>query len=78
VLIRGPHNTIGYWKRPDATAAALRDGWLYTGDIGTMDAEGFVTIRDRMKDMLISGGENVYPAKWKACCSATPTSPTWR
>jgi acyl-CoA synthetase (AMP-forming)/AMP-acid ligase II len=63
VLIRGPHNMVGYWKRPDATALALRDGWLHTGDIGTMDAEGFVTIRDRMKDMLISGGENVYPAE---------------
>ncbi len=63
VLIRGPHNMVGYWNRPDATAMALRDGWLHTGDIGTMDAEGFVTIRDRMKDMLISGGENVYPAE---------------
>ncbi|MGL6108731.1 MAG: long-chain-fatty-acid--CoA ligase [Rubrivivax sp.] len=63
VLIRGPHNMVGYWKRPDATALALRGGWLHTGDIGTMDAEGFVTIRDRMKDMLISGGENVYPAE---------------
>ncbi len=63
VLIRGPHNMIGYWNRPDATAAVLRDGWLHSGDIGTMDAEGFVTIRDRMKDMLISGGENIYPAE---------------
>ena len=63
VLIRGPHNMVGYWNRPDATAQALRDGWLHTGDIGTMDAEGFVTVRDRMKDMLISGGENVYPAE---------------
>ena len=63
VLIRGPHNMAGYWNRPDATAMALQDGWLHTGDIGTMDAEGFVTIRDRMKDMLISGGENVYPAE---------------
>jgi acyl-CoA synthetase (AMP-forming)/AMP-acid ligase II len=54
---------VGYWKRPDATAQTLRDGWLHTGDIGTMDAEGFVTIRDRMKDMLISGGENIYPAE---------------
>ncbi len=63
VLIRGAHNMVGYWKRPDATAQALREGWLHTGDIGTMDAEGFVTIRDRMKDMLISGGENVYPAE---------------
>jgi acyl-CoA synthetase (AMP-forming)/AMP-acid ligase II len=63
ILLRGPHNMVGYWNRPDATAQALRDGWLHTGDVGTMDAEGFVTIRDRMKDMLISGGENIYPAE---------------
>jgi acyl-CoA synthetase (AMP-forming)/AMP-acid ligase II len=63
VLIRGPHNMAGYWKRADATAEALRSGWLHTGDVGTMDEEGFVTIQDRMKDMLISGGENVYPAE---------------
>ena len=54
---------VGYWNRPDATAETLRDGWLHTGDVGTMDADGFVTIHDRMKDMLISGGENVYPAE---------------
>jgi O-succinylbenzoate-CoA ligase len=63
IILRGPHNMVGYWKRPEATAQALRDGWLHTGDIGTMDEEGFVTIRDRMKDMLISGGENIYPAE---------------
>jgi acyl-CoA synthetase (AMP-forming)/AMP-acid ligase II len=63
ILLRGPHNMLGYWKRPDATAQALRGGWLHTGDVGTIDEEGFVTIRDRMKDMLISGGENVYPAE---------------
>ena len=63
IVLRGPHNMLGYWKRPEATAQALRDGWLHTGDVGTMDAEGFVTIRDRMKDMLISGGENVFPAE---------------
>ncbi len=72
VLIRGPHNMLGYWKRPDATAQALRDGWLHTGDIGTMDEEGFVTIRDRMKDMLISGGENVYPAEIENMLLAHP------
>jgi acyl-CoA synthetase (AMP-forming)/AMP-acid ligase II len=63
IVLRGPHNMLGYWNRPEATAQALRDGWLHTGDVGTMDAEGFVTIRDRIKDMLISGGENIYPAE---------------
>ena len=48
---------------PDATAQTMRDGWLHTGDVGSVDEEGFLTIRDRMKDMLISGGENVYPAE---------------
>ncbi|HEX2332658.1 MAG TPA: long-chain fatty acid--CoA ligase [Burkholderiales bacterium] len=51
----------GYWKNPDATAKALRGGWLHTGDVGSMDAEGFLTIRDRSKDMIISGGANIYP-----------------
>lgn len=63
VLVRGPHVMTGYWNLPDATAEAIVDGWLYTGDVATMDAEGFVTIVDRAKDMLISGGENVYPAE---------------
>jgi acyl-CoA synthetase (AMP-forming)/AMP-acid ligase II len=54
---------VGYWNRPDATADALVDGWLHTGDIAVMDVDGFVTIVDRLKDMLISGGENVYPAE---------------
>ena len=63
VIIRGRHIMKGYWNRPDATADALRDGWLYSGDLGTRDAEGFVYIQDRKKDMIISGGENVYPAE---------------
>ncbi len=63
VLVAGPHIMEGYWNRPDATAEALRDGWLYTGDLASMDEEGFVTIQDRIKDMIISGGENVYPAE---------------
>jgi acyl-CoA synthetase (AMP-forming)/AMP-acid ligase II len=63
VLVRGPHVMVGYWNRPDATADAIVDGWLRTGDVATMDADGFVTIVDRTKDMLISGGENVYPAE---------------
>jgi O-succinylbenzoate-CoA ligase len=63
VIIRGRHVMKGYWNRPDATADALRDGWLYSGDLGTIDEEGFVYIQDRKKDMIISGGENVYPAE---------------
>ena len=63
VLLRGRHMMVGYWNRPDATAQTMRDGWLHTGDVGSVDEEGFLTIRDRMKDMLISGGENVYPAE---------------
>ena len=63
VLVAGPHIMTGYWNRPDATVETIIDGWLHTGDIATMDADGFVTIVDRVKDMLISGGENVYPAE---------------
>lgn len=63
VLVKGNHIMTGYWNRPEATAEALVDGWLHTGDVATMDADGFVTIVDRIKDMLISGGENVYPAE---------------
>ena len=63
VLLRGPHIMVGYWNRPEATAETIVDGWLHTGDVGTIDEDGFVTIRDRIKDMLISGGENVYPAE---------------
>jgi long-chain acyl-CoA synthetase len=51
----------GYWSNPEATARALRDGWLWTGDLGSIDAEGFLTIKDRSKDMILSGGANIYP-----------------
>ncbi|MFT7288304.1 MAG: acyl-CoA synthetase (AMP-forming)/AMP-acid ligase II [Halieaceae bacterium] len=63
VLLRGRHMMKEYWNLPEATAETLRDGWLHTGDIATMDHEGFITICDRKKDMIISGGENVYPAE---------------
>ncbi len=63
VIIRGKHLMTEYWNRPDATAETIKDGWLYSGDIASMDAEGFVYIQDRKKDMIISGGENVYPAE---------------
>jgi acyl-CoA synthetase (AMP-forming)/AMP-acid ligase II len=51
----------GYWRNPEASAKALRGGWLHTGDLGSMDGRGFLTIRDRSKDMIISGGSNIYP-----------------
>ena len=63
ILVRGPHIMKEYWGRPEATAETLVDGWLHTGDVAIMDADGFVTIQDRIKDMIISGGENVYPAE---------------
>lgn len=60
VLIRGPVLMAGYWNNPEATAAAIRDGWLHTGDVGHLDADGYLFITDRAKDMIIRGGENVY------------------
>ncbi len=61
VIIRGPQVTSGYYKMPDETAKTVKDGWLYTGDIGTMDEEGYFFIVDRKKDMIIAGGYNIYP-----------------
>ena len=61
LIVRGPQVMRGYWKRPDETANALRNGWLYTGDIAMMDDEGYFYIVDRKKDMAIVGGYNVYP-----------------
>ena len=58
---RGPNVMKGYYKDPEGTAEALRGGWLHTGDLARMDEEGFVYIVDRKKDMIISGGENIYP-----------------
>jgi len=63
ILVRGRHIMAGYWNNPTATAETIVDGWLHTGDIAVQDAEGFIYIRDRIKDMIISGGENIYPAE---------------
>jgi acyl-CoA synthetase (AMP-forming)/AMP-acid ligase II len=63
VLLRSPNMMKGYWNRPEETEAALKDGWLHTGDVGRLDEEGFLYIMDRKKDMIISGGENIYPAE---------------
>ncbi len=61
VLIKGDSVMAGYWRNPEATQAAIRDGWLFTGDMGCLDAHGFLTLKDRSKDLIISGGSNVYP-----------------
>jgi long-chain acyl-CoA synthetase len=61
VLVRGDTVMAGYWRNPQATAAAIRDGWLFTGDVGELDEDGFLTLKDRSKDLLISGGSNIYP-----------------
>jgi len=63
ILVRGEHVMREYWNKPEATAATLVDGWLHTGDLGLQDEEGFLKVVDRSKDMLISGGLNVYPAE---------------
>jgi acyl-CoA synthetase (AMP-forming)/AMP-acid ligase II len=72
VIIRGSHVMKEYWNKPEATAETIRDGWLYTGDLATIDEEGFVTIQDRKKDMIISGGENIYPAEIENVLAAHP------
>jgi long-chain acyl-CoA synthetase len=61
VLVRGDTVMAGYWRNPEATAAAVRDSWLWTGDVGCLDAYGFLTLKDRSKDLVISGGSNIYP-----------------
>jgi long-chain acyl-CoA synthetase len=63
ICVRGDVVMMGYWERPEETAKAVVDGWMHTGDGGYMDADGFVYIVDRVKDMIISGGENVYSAE---------------
>jgi O-succinylbenzoate-CoA ligase len=72
VIIRGAHVMKEYWNRPDATAETIKNGWLHSGDVATVDKEGFVYIQDRIKDMVISGGENVYPAEVENVILANP------
>jgi len=66
IVVRGPHTMIGYWRMPEQTAKALRGGWLHTGDGGCIDENGFIYIKDRIKDMIITGGENVYSVEVEA------------
>ncbi|MDZ4255050.1 MAG: AMP-binding protein, partial [Sulfuritalea sp.] len=61
ILVRGDTVMAGYWNNPAASAETLRNGWLHTGDVGSLDADGFLTLKDRSKDVIISGGSNIYP-----------------
>jgi len=72
VCVRGSHVMQGYWNKPDETAAALIDGWMHTGDGGYIDENGFVFIVDRIKDMIVTGGENVYSAEVESALSKHP------
>lgn len=73
IIIKGPNVTAGYLNRPDATAEKIRDGWLYTGDIGHLDEDGFLYVLDRRSDLIISGGENIYPAEIEAVLLSHPS-----
>ena len=72
IAIRSAGNMLGYWNRPEETVATLRDGWIMSGDAGFMDADGYVFIVDRTKDMIISGGENIYSAETESALSTHP------
>jgi O-succinylbenzoic acid--CoA ligase len=72
ILVRGPSVTIGYVNRPEATAEVLRDGWLRTGDLGYLDDDGYLYVVERRDDLIISGGENVYPSEVEAALLAHP------
>jgi long-chain acyl-CoA synthetase len=61
IVVRGDVVMSGYWEQPEATAETIRDGWLHTGDVGSFDTNGYLTLRDRSKDLIISGGMNIYP-----------------
>ncbi|WP_280498796.1 AMP-binding protein, partial [Nocardia cyriacigeorgica] len=73
VVARGDNVMLGYWNKPEATAEAIRDGWMHTGDGGRMDEQGYVFIVDRIKDMIITGGENVYSVEVENAVAAHPS-----
>ncbi|WP_160724084.1 o-succinylbenzoate--CoA ligase [Bacillus sp. USDA818B3_A] len=72
IVVKGPNVTPGYLNRPEATEEKIREGWFYTGDIGSLDEEGFLYVKDRRSDLIISGGENIYPAEIEAILIAHP------
>jgi acyl-CoA synthetase (AMP-forming)/AMP-acid ligase II len=74
VVARGPQLMRCYWNLPEATAETLRDGWLHTGDAGVMDPEGYHYIQDRVRDMIVSGGENIYPREVEEVLSRHPAA----
>jgi acyl-CoA synthetase (AMP-forming)/AMP-acid ligase II len=72
IVVRGAHVMRGYWRRPAETAAALRDGWMHTGDAGYLDANGYLFVVDRIRDIIVSGGENVYCAEVENAIASHP------
>lgn len=76
VTVGGATVTRGYWNNPEATASAIRDGWFWTGDLGRLDDEGYVYLVDRAKDVIISGGENIYPREVEALLETHPAVAT--
>jgi acyl-CoA synthetase (AMP-forming)/AMP-acid ligase II len=72
ILVQGPQAMLGYWNRPHESAAALRNGWLHTGDAGRMDEDGYLYVVDRVKDMIITGGENVFSAEVEEALASMP------
>ncbi len=74
IVIQGPMLMKGYWKKPGETAEVLRDGWLYTGDIGYVDEDGYFWITDRKKDLIIKAGENISPPGHRGGSLQTPQS----
>lgn len=76
IIVKGPITMLGYWNKPDVTAETIRDGWVYTGDAGYMDGDGLVYLMDRLKDMIVTGGENVYSAEVENALSQHPSVAT--
>ncbi|MGA9319873.1 MAG: fatty acid--CoA ligase [Xanthobacteraceae bacterium] len=72
IVTRSPQNMLGYWNQPEATRRAIRGDWFHTGDAGYLDADGYIYIYDRVKDMIISGGENIYPAEVESALFGHP------
>src|SRR5512135_2813252 len=72
LLLRGDHMCSGYWNKPEATAEAIRGGWFHTGDLARIDEDGHVSIVGRKKDMIISGGINIYPAEVEKAIEGHP------